>query len=87
MSLDLVVQVHYVQNIHQLTFVLMQSLDLNIEDGMRIDFDSIMLLDVFCQTYFVLVFDIHELLQSFLVICVNLQFCQFRQIGDPAIAM
>ena len=85
MCLDLVVQIHNVQNIHQLTFVLMQSLNLNIEDGVRIDFNSVMLLDVFCQTYFVLIFDIHELLQSFLVIRVNFQFCQFRQIGDPAV--
>ena len=50
MILDLIVEIHHVQNIQQLTLVLMQTLYLHIENGARVYIDAIVLLDVLCQT-------------------------------------
>ena len=44
MILDLVVKVHYMQDVHQLTLVLMETFYLYIEDGSRIYFDAVVLL-------------------------------------------
>ena len=68
MILDLVVQIHNMQNVQQLTLILMQTLYLYIEDGSRINIDSVVLLDVFCKTQLVLILDVHEFLLSLLVI-------------------
>ena len=43
MLLQFVIQVHYMQNIEQLSLVLMQTLYLHIEDGSGIYFDTVVL--------------------------------------------
>ena len=43
MLLQFVIQVHYMQNIEQLSLVLMQTLYLYIEDGSGIYFDTVVL--------------------------------------------
>ena len=62
MLLQLVIQIHYMQDIQQLALVLMQALDLYIEDR-RLDRPRCRLysLNVFRQTQFVLVLDLTEL--------------------------
>ena len=85
MFFDLVIQIHYMKNIHQLTFVLVKSLYLYVENRIGIYFDSIVLQNIFCQTHLILIFNVHELLLSSLVICINFQLRQFRQICDPAV--
>ena len=37
----------------------MQTLYLHIENGIRIDFDAVMLLDILCQAHFVPALDLH----------------------------
>ena len=54
MHLDLVVQIDNMQDVQELTFVLVKSLNLYIEDGVRVYFYAIVLEDVFSQTLFVL---------------------------------
>ena len=63
----------------------MKSLNLYIEDRTRIYIDTVVLSDVFCQTQFVLVFDVHELLLCFFIIHINFQFGDLSQICDPFI--
>ena len=50
----------------------MQTLYLYIKDGTRIYIDSIVLLDVFCQTDLVLILDVHELVLTLLIIHIQL---------------
>ena len=68
MLLELIVLIHDMQNIEQLSLVLMQSLDLYIEDGVRIYINSIMILDILCQTDLVLVLYSTYLLLSLFII-------------------
>ena len=74
MLFDLVVQIHHMQNVHQLTFVLMQTFYLYIKDGTRIYFNAVVFLDVFCQTQLVLIFDLHEFLLCFWIIYIDSKF-------------
>ena len=45
-----------------------------------------MLLDVLCQTHFILALDLHELLLGFCIRCVRNQTCKLHQFCDPAVA-
>ena len=83
MFLNLVIQINYMKDVQKLTFVLMKSLNLNIKDRTWIYFYSVVLKDVFCQTNFVLIFDIHEFLLCFFIIHINLQLADLRKICDP----
>ena len=49
----------------------MQTFYLYIKDGTRIYFHAIVLLDVFCQTQFVLILDVHKLLLHLLIIRID----------------
>ena len=53
MFLNLVIQIDYMQDVQKLTFVLMKSLNLYIEDRTWIYLYSVVLQDIFCQTNFV----------------------------------
>ena len=64
----------------------MQSLDLYVENRAGIDFDSVVLEDIFCQAYFVLVLDVHELFLRLGVVHVDFQFLHLGQIRDPLVA-
>ena len=85
MILDLIVQIHNMQNIQKLSLVLVQTFNLYIEDGMRVNIDTIMLFDVFSQTQFILVLDVHEFLLCFRVIHIQSQFFDLRKICDPLV--
>ena len=86
MLLDLIVQIHHMQDVHQLALVLMQALHLHIEDGAGIDRHAIVLLNVLRQTDLVLVLDIHEFQLCLLIIGKQRQLLHLGQIGDPLIA-
>ena len=73
MLLDLIVQIHNVQNIQQLTLIFVKSLDLHIKDGRRIHIDSIIFFDIFCKAYLVLIFDLHKFFSCALIIYQRLQ--------------
>ena len=86
MLLDLVVQIHDMQDIQELTFVLMQTLHLHVEDRARVNVNSVVLLDIFCKTYFVLILDLHELASCALILHIRFQFRDLGQVCDPAVA-
>ncbi len=74
------------EDVHQLPLVLVETLHLHVEDGIGIHLDTVMLLDIFCQTKLVPVLDLHELLLSRPVTRQLLQTHNLRQIRDPAVA-
>src|SRR5699024_9306493 len=74
------------QDIQELTFIFMQTFYLYVEDRARIHIDSVVLLDVFCKADFVLVFDLHEFASCFLIIRVQFELCNLRQVRDPSVA-
>ena len=78
-----IVQIHNVQDVQQLTFVLMKSLNLNVKNGMRIYLDTIMFQNIFGKSDLVLVFDVHKLLLRSLIIHIKLQLADLRKICDP----
>ena len=86
MILDLVVKVHYMQNVHQLTFVLMETFYLYIEDGSRIYFDAIVLSDIFCQANLILILDVHKIPAALGIVHINSHLVDLRKVGDPAVA-
>ena len=85
MLLQIVIQVHHVQDVEQLALVLMQTLYLHIEDGSRIHIDAVVLLDILCQTHLVLILDVHKFLLCFLVIRIHSQLLDLGQVGDPLV--
>ena len=86
MFFDLVIQIHNMQNVHELTFVLVQTLNLYIEDRTRVYLNAVVLQNVFCKAHLVLIFDIHELLLCLLVIRINLQLGELCQVCHPSVS-
>ena len=64
----------------------MQTLDLDIENRVRVDFDVVVAQDVVRQSLLVLVLDVHELLLSLRIIDIELETGDFGEICDPAVA-
>ena len=64
----------------------MKSLNLYVEDRTWIYFDTIVFLNIFCQTHFVLVFDIHEFLLCLWIVYIDFQLGKLWQIGDPFVS-
>ena len=73
------------ENVHQLTLVLMKSLNLYIKNRVWINVNAVVLLNVLSQTYFILIFNIQEFLLAFLIIYKCCQFFNMRQVCDPLI--
>ena len=86
MVFDLIVQIHYMKDVHQLSLILMKPLHLHVKDGSGIYFNAVVLFDVFCQTEFILIFDIHKLLLRFFVVRVNLHLADLGKIRDPLVS-
>ena len=84
MLFDLIIEIHNMKDIQQLTFVLMKTFYLYIKDGIRININSIVLFDIFCKTYFILVFDLKKLLLYFFIICIRRKFPDLGKVCDPA---
>ena len=86
MVFDLVVQIHDMEDVQELAFVLMKPLYLYIKNGPRVNINAVMLFDVFCKTQLVLVFNIHELLLCLRVVCVYLHLSNLGKICDPLVS-
>ena len=63
----------------------MQTLYLYVEDGLRVNNDTVVLLNVLRQTQLVLILDLHKFLLRLCVTCKLLQLCDLGQIRDPAV--
>ena len=66
-----------------LSLILMKSLNLYVKNGVRINFNTIVLKNVFCKTLFILEFNVHKFLKSLLIISVYLQLSNLGKICDP----
>ena len=73
MLLDLVIQIHNMEDVHKLTFIFMQTLHLHVKDRPWIYFNTVMLLDVCCQTLFILILNLHKFLKRLFVIRILLK--------------
>ena len=69
------------KDIEKLSLILMKSLNLYIENG--VNFNTIVLQDIFCKTLFVLEFNVHKLLKSLLIVSIYLQLADLGKICDP----
>ncbi len=86
MLLQLVAQVHDVHDVEQLSLVLVETLHLDVEDRVRVDFNAVVLENVLGQALLVPVLDLHELLLRLLVVGVGLQLLELGKMRDPAVA-
>ena len=73
------------ENIHQLPLVLVETLNLHIENGIRIHLNAIVLLDILCQPQLILVLNVHELFLGLFVVCQSLDAGNLGQIRNPAV--
>ena len=74
------------QHVQQLTFVFMQTLYLNIKDGIGVDVDAFCFFDILRQCNFICFLDFHETTAEVFIFCVRQEFFQFCQFCNPAIA-
>lgn len=74
------------KDVHLLAFILMDSLDLNIEQSRRIHNDPGCLFDVLGQADLVLILDVHPFLLEFLVIGKCLKPIQLGQVLEEVMA-
>ena len=86
MLLDLIVQIHYMKDIEKLSLILMQSLNLYIEDGVRVYVNTVVLLDILGQTYLVLVLDSHKAFSVLLVVRSAPNLTDLRKICNPTLS-
>ena len=84
--LDLVIQIHDMQDVQELTFVFVETFYLNVEDGSGIDFNTVVLQDIFRKADFVLVLDVEEFLSGSLVIRIDPELSHAGQVSDPLVA-
>ena len=82
-SLDAIVQCNDVQAVKQLTFVLVDTLNLDIEDRGRIDFDAIVVLENFGQLHLILLLDFHDGTLEIRILGPLFQLYQLFQVNGP----
>ena len=63
----------------------MKPLHLNVKNGFGIHFNTVMFLDILRQTQFILIFNLHKLLLSLLILCQGLNLADLRKVGDPSV--
>ena len=77
------VPVNHVQNIHQLSFVLVDSLHLDVKHALNVQFNLTFTPDPVSEFHFVLFLDCSPLVLEFLIINELLQSPQFPHVQDP----
>ena len=83
--LDGQVAMHNVQDVHKLSLVLVDALNLDIVQGVKWDIDASLLLDELLELHFVLTLDLAEASDEFLAVSVVAQLTQSIHITDPLI--
>ena len=76
---------HNVQDVHKLSLVLVDALNLDIVQGVKWDIDASLLLDELLELHFVLTLDLAEASDEFLAVSVVAQLTQSIHITDPLI--
>ncbi len=83
--LDAVVQVHQMEGVEQLPLVFVKPLDLDVEEGLRVQPDPFLLFDEGRQLPLLDLLDGYEPLQHLPVVGVPLQLLQGLQLPQPAV--
>ena len=84
--LQVVIQPNDMQDIQQLSFIFMQTLHLNIKNGIRIDINPLCFLDILRQCNFVFLLDCRKSAAEGGILCIRHQLFQLIQIGNPTLA-
>ena len=82
--LQLVIQADDVQNVQHLALVLVQTLNLYVKDGVHVDFDAVVRLDIIRQTLLVVALDLAQLVEQLLVVRIVVQNLQLGRMGAVA---
>lgn len=83
MSFDSIVERDHVENVQQLSFVLVDSFDLHVEHRHGIDLLMLCFQKPFSQSVFVLLFDLLNVAHEGFVVDEFLQAFEFVERGDP----
>ena len=86
MLLDLIVQVHNMQYIQELAFIFVETFYLHVKNGARVHVNAVVFFNVFSETHFILVFDLHKFTSCVLIFHIWSELCDLRQVCDPAVA-
>ncbi len=84
--LDLEVVKHDMEKVKELTFIGVESLNLDIEDGLWVKGDTISFLNVFSKLLLVLVFDVHNSLLDVFVSVELFEVFKLLWMFDPLVA-
>lgn len=74
------------ESVHELSLVLVDTLDLNREEGVRVDRQAESALDVFSKPDFVGELDVVELLHECCIVDLGLELAQKHGVGEPLVA-
>ena len=61
-----------------------QTLNLYVKDGVHVDFDAVVRLDIICQTLLVVALDLAQLVEQLLVVRIVVQNLQLGRMGAVA---
>ena len=86
MLFDLIVQIHDMQDVEELTFILMQTFYLHIENRARVNINTVVLFDIFRKADFVLILDLHKLASCTVIIYIWFQLRDLGKVGDPSVS-
>ena len=83
--LDAVVEIQDVERVEKLALVLVQTLNLGIEDGVRVHRNTLAVLQPGGEVLLVLVLDVENLTQHGLVVSKLFELSELVQVGDPGV--
>lgn len=75
-----------IEDVHKLSFVFMDSLDLNIKHGINVDFNVCLLKYPFFKFLLIYLFDFFPLRHKLFIFTIFLQFSEFVHMHDPFIS-
>ncbi len=73
------------QNVEQLSLVLMQALHLHVKNGIRVNGNSVVFLDIFCKAHLVPALDFHKFLLCRGVACILCNTVYHRKVHNPVL--
>ena len=83
--LDAVVEIQDVERVEKLALVLVQTLNLGIEDGVRVHRNTLAVFQPGGEVLLVLVLDVENLTQHGLVVSKLFELSELVQVGDPGV--
>ena len=75
---NLVVKVHHMQDIHKLSFILVETLYHYIKDRVYIHLNAVMLKDITSKPLLVMALNRHKLRLRLFILCIDCEFLNLR---------